>query len=145
MNGIEAGLTFDGPVLSGIFTGRIARWNDPALIAVRNSHGRSIQPCPATITLGASLQPLPADLRTSFTDGPDTDAYPITGTTYALVRKDQKDPAKAAALVNYLSWVLTAGQDRAPDLHYAPLGPSLQAQSLAKLKTLAVNGSPLFP
>ncbi|MEV7214088.1 phosphate ABC transporter substrate-binding protein PstS [Kitasatospora cineracea] len=112
---------------------------------VRNRTGRFVQPCPATITLGVARQPLPADLRTSFTDGPDQDAYPITGTTYALLPQDQKDPAKAAALVDFLAWTLTTGQDQAARLHYAPLDPSLQSQSLAKLKTLTLNGTPLFP
>ncbi|MFJ5879804.1 phosphate ABC transporter substrate-binding protein PstS [Kitasatospora cineracea] len=112
---------------------------------VKNAHGRFVQPCTETITAGVALQPLPADLRTSLTNGPDQDAYPVTGTTYALLPQNQKDPATAAALVDFIAWVLSTGQDDAADLHYAPLGRSLQAQSAAKLKTLTVAGTPLFP
>ena len=45
--------------------------------------------------------------------GPDQNAYPITGTSYALVYAKQTDPAKAAALINFLAWTLTDGQDLA--------------------------------
>ena len=38
----------------------------------------------------------PPDLRTSLTDGSDADAYPITGTTFALVYQHQTSPANAA-------------------------------------------------
>lgn len=110
---------------------------------VKNKAGNFIQPCVATISAGTDGAKYPADLRTSLTDGPDENAFPITGTTYALVYQDQTDKAKGAALVNFLAWVLTTGQDDAAQINYAPLGKDLQALSFAQLKKMTLNGAPL--
>jgi phosphate transport system substrate-binding protein len=109
---------------------------------VKNKAGKFIQPCPATVSKDANGASYPADLRTSLTDGPDPDAFPITGTTYALVYQNQTDKAKAAALVNFLAWVLTKGQDEASQVNYAPLGKDLQQLSYAQLKKITINGTP---
>lgn len=110
---------------------------------VRNKAGKFVQPCVATITKGTEGVQLPADLRGSLTDGSDPDAYPITGTTFGLVYQDQTDKAKAAATRNFLSWVLTKGQDEAAQINYAPLGKDLQAKAYAQLQTLTLNGQAL--
>ncbi len=89
---------------------------------VKNKASNFIQPCVATITAGTQGIVYPPDLRVSLTDGPDPHAYPITGTTYALVYQNQTDAAKAKALVNFFSWTLSTGQDDAASVNYAPLG-----------------------
>ena len=75
--------------------------------------------------------------------GEDLPALGLAGTTYALVYQDQKDKAKAAALVNFLSWALTKGQDDAASINYAPLGKDLQALSFGQVKKITLNGAPL--
>ncbi len=112
---------------------------------VKNKAGNFIQPCIATITKGTDGVTYPADLRTSLTDGPDKDAFPITGTTYALVYQNQTDAAKAKAIVNFLSWTLTAGQDDAAGVNYAPLGKDLQGLALGQVKKITLNGTPVAP
>jgi ABC-type phosphate transport system substrate-binding protein len=59
------------------------------------------------------------------------------------VYQDQKDKAKAAALVNFFSWVLTRGQDLNSQVNYSPLGSSLQQRAMAQLKKITVNGQPV--
>lgn len=110
---------------------------------VKNAAGKFIQPCVATISKGTEGVKYPADLRTSLTNGPDENAFPITGTTYGLVYADQKDKAKAASTVNFLSWVLTTGQDDAAQINYAPLGKDLQKLAFAQVEKVTVNGSPV--
>jgi phosphate transport system substrate-binding protein len=110
---------------------------------VKNKAGKFVQACVATITKGTEGLTYPADLRTSLTDGPDANAFPITGTTYGLVYEKQTDPAKAKALVNFLSWVLTTGQNDAASVNYAPLGKDLQQLALAQVKKITLNGSPI--
>ena len=110
---------------------------------VKNASGKFVQPCVATISKGTEGVKYPADLRASLTNGPDKDAFPITGTTYALVYADQKDKAKAASTVNFLSWVLTTGQDDAAQINYAPLGKDLQKLAFAQVEKVTVNGSPV--
>jgi phosphate transport system substrate-binding protein len=112
---------------------------------VKNKAGSFIQACIATITKGTNGITYPADLRTSLTDGPDKDAFPITGTTYALVYQNQTDPAKAKAIVNFLSWTLTTGQDEAAGVNYAPLGTDLQGLALGQVKKITLNGAPVAP
>ncbi len=85
----------------------------------------------------------PADLRTSLTDAPNPQGYPIAGTSYALVYEKQTDAAKAAGLVNFFSWVLTKGQDQVGAVNYAPLGSDLQKQSIAQLKKITLKGQPV--
>jgi phosphate transport system substrate-binding protein len=112
---------------------------------VKNKTGNFIQACIATITKGTEGITYPADLRTSLTDGPDKDAFPITGTTYALIYQNQTDAAKAKAIVNFLSWTLTTGQDDAASVNYAPLGKDLQGLALAQVKKISLNGAPVAP
>ena len=57
-------------------------------------------------------------------------AYPITGTTFALVYQNQTDAAKAKALVNFLGWALTTGQNFPAAVNYAPMGTILQQRAL---------------
>jgi phosphate transport system substrate-binding protein len=110
---------------------------------VKNKAGNFIQACPATITKGTNGINYPADLRVSLTDGPDPNAYPLTGTTFGLVYENQPDPAKGKALVNFFSWVVSTGQDEVATLSYAPLGSDLQAKVVAQLKKITISGAPV--
>lgn len=110
---------------------------------VRNRAGRFVQPCPATVTRTTEGIAYPPDLRMSLTDGLDPHAYPIVGTTYVLVDQAQAERAAAAALVNFLSWVLTAGQDLAAPAGYAPLGADLQRRAYDQLRAITVDGTAL--
>jgi phosphate transport system substrate-binding protein len=110
---------------------------------VKNKTGAFIQPCSATVAAATIGVQYPDDLRIDLTDASDKDAYPITGTTWALIYQNQTDSAKAAALVNFFSWALTSGQDLAPSVNYTPLGKDLQQRSIGQLKKLMLNGQPL--
>ena len=112
---------------------------------VKNKAGNFIQPCVATITAGTQGIAYPPDLRESLTDGPNPNAYPITGTTYGLVYQNQTDPAKAKALVNFFSWVLSTGQDQAASVNYAPLGKDLQGLAIGQLHKITLNGGLVAP
>jgi phosphate transport system substrate-binding protein len=110
---------------------------------VKNTTGKFIQPCAATVAAVTKGVTYPPDLRTGLTNEPGADAYPITGTTFALVYQNQKDKAKAAALVNFFAWVLSQGQDMATSINYAPLGQDLRDKAFAQLKKITVSGQPL--
>jgi phosphate transport system substrate-binding protein len=110
---------------------------------VQNSSGAFIEPCIASASAAATGIKYPANLVTSFTDQSGPNAYPIAGSTYALIYVHQTSKAKAAALINFFAWVLTTGQDMTTDLHYAPLPADLQQLAYAELKTITVNGQPL--
>lgn len=110
---------------------------------VQNSAGKFIQPCGATVTKAVNEVNFPPNLNVSLTNGSDPDAYPIAGTTYALIYQNQTDPARAASLLNFFAWVLSSGQDRNALLSYAPLGPGLQRLAVGQLRKVSINGDPL--
>ncbi len=110
---------------------------------VQNKAGKFIEPCIASASAAAAGITYPSNLVTSFTDQAGPNAYPIAGSVYALVYQHQTNKAKATALVNFFSWVLTSGQDMTTDLHYAPLSTDLQKLAYAQLKKITVNGKPL--
>lgn len=112
---------------------------------VKNKAGNFIQPCVATITAGTEGVAYPPDLRVSLTDGSNPNAYPITGTVYGLVNQNQTDAPKAKALVNFFSWVLSAGQDDAASVNYAPLGKDLQGLAMGQVHKITLNGNAVAP
>jgi phosphate transport system substrate-binding protein len=111
--------------------------------AVKNKSGSYVQPCVATVTAATQGVTFPDDLRFSLTDQSDKDAYPIAGTTWALIYVNQAEAAKAATLVNFFSWVLSDGQDLCSSINYAPLGPDLRAKALGQLRRITINGQPV--
>lgn len=112
---------------------------------VKNKAGNFVKPClqtSANATKG--ITSYPPDLRVDIVDqSTQPDAYPVTGLTWALLYQNQTDPSKAAALVDFFSWVLTTGQDLAPSVNYTPLGSDLQTLCVGQLKKLTLNGQPL--
>ena len=85
----------------------------------------------------------PPDMRASLVWKGAANAYPITATTFALVYQNQTDPAKAKALVNFLSWALTTGQNFPASINYAPMGKILQQRALGQLNKITLDGKPL--
>lgn len=72
------------------------------------------------------------ELTFSLTDADGKDSYPIGGVSYAILYKKQpKD--KGPAIVEFLKWAVTDGQQYAKDLEYAPLPADLSAKAVARL------------
>src|SRR5580700_10055464 len=64
---------------------------------------------------------LPEDFRVSITDAPSQEAYPISSFTWMLIPSVITDSAKRTALIRFLQWSLTKGQDYLEALSYARL------------------------
>jgi len=64
---------------------------------------------------------MPADFRVSITSAPGKDAYPISSFTWLLIPERSKDSAKGKILSDFLSWMVTDGQQMTAALSYAPL------------------------
>jgi len=95
----------------------------------------------------ASVKEFPADFKVSIVNAAGADSYPICGYTYLLVYEDLsylKDKALAQALVDYIQWCETSGQDVAAANGYAKLPKDAQDKVLAKLKTIVFDGQPLL-
>jgi phosphate transport system substrate-binding protein len=110
---------------------------------VKNASGTFITPSLETVTAAAAGAKLEkdTDFRVSVTNAPGPQAYPISSFTWLLVRKDNKDPAKAKLIRDFLAWMITPeAQAMAAELHYAPLPGPVVSLVQARLPTIKAAG-----
>ncbi|HEY1380620.1 MAG TPA: phosphate ABC transporter substrate-binding protein PstS [Gemmataceae bacterium] len=103
--------------------------------AVRNRAGRFVVASPESVTAAAaSSTEIPADRCFSIVDAPGPDAYPISGTDWAVFFR--RLPAdRGRPLVEFLRWATArdGGQRYAAPLGYAPLPGRVIARIAATL------------
>lgn len=111
---------------------------------VKNAAGNYVQPLLANVSAAAASVTISDDvqqLAQSITNSNDPQAYPISAFTYVLVHKDTyADETKAQAVVDFLYWGLTTGQDAANRLGYAPLPDNMRHAAIKALLAVKVNG-----
>ena len=112
---------------------------------VKNSSGNFIEPSIDAVTAAASASAAntPDDLRVSITNATGPQAYPISSYTYILVYKNQKDPAKGKALVDFLWWGIHDGERFAKELQYAPLPADIVKRAEGKINSVTASGTAL--
>lgn len=104
--------------------------------SIRNTHGEFLQPTLEGASKAAGGAEIAADLTYDPIDTAAAGAYPITSPTWILVYADQTDRMKGRALVTFLRFVLTDGQQLAAAAGYAPLPPALAAEALAHVEKI---------
>jgi phosphate transport system substrate-binding protein len=104
-----------------------ARANNLPVGWIKNRDGKFVAPGPAGVTAAAAsvLPTAGADLRYSLTDAGGGDAYPVTGTAWAILPADLAGRAGAKELVGFLRWATHEGQAYVAELQFAPLPPGL--------------------
>jgi phosphate transport system substrate-binding protein len=110
---------------------------------VKNAAGNYVDPSLETVTAAAAGMKLPkdTDFRVSITNAPGPQAYPIASFTWLLVKKDNRDPAKAKLIRDFLAWMITPeAQQMAGELHYSPLPTPVVALIQTRLPTLKAGG-----
>jgi len=123
-----------------------ARQNKMKIASLRNREGNYVVPTlEATSAAAAGVaKSMPDDFRVSLVDAPGGDAWPISGLTWLLVYKEQKDAAKGKALVQFLKWALSDGQKMEAALDYAAL-PKPVAEKVDKaLRQITSGGKSLY-
>ena len=90
---------------------------------IKNADGNWVRPSLESVTAAASADAakMPDDFRTSITDAPGKDSYPISTFTYLLIPSSIPDAKKRQVIVDMLKWVLGPGQGEVAALSYAPL------------------------
>jgi phosphate transport system substrate-binding protein len=97
---------------------------------VKNSSGEFIKASLAGVSEAAAgaAKSMPEDFRVSITNPPGKDAYPISSFTWLLIPEQIQDPAKKAAIKDFLTWMLTSGQQFCEPLAYAKLPKEVVAK-----------------
>jgi phosphate transport system substrate-binding protein len=112
--------------------------------SVANRSGQFIQANLASVTAAAAgvADNMPEDFRVSITDAPGQDAYPISTFTWMLIPSVITDSAKRAAIIEFLRWGLSKGQDYLEPLSYARLPGAVIAreeQAIHRIKSSSVG------
>lgn len=88
-----------------------------------------------------------ARMTATVVDAPGSGSWPILGYTYLVLHtQSMRDCIKATALMNYITWALTASEakEKAIELGYAPLPEAVTRIVLAKLKQVTCDGKALL-
>jgi phosphate transport system substrate-binding protein len=115
------------------------------LAPVKNASGNYVAASLEATSAAADGVTIPPSLVVSLTNSPNANAYPIAGFTYMLVRgSTYTDAAKAQALTDFIYWSLTEGTGAATRLGYAPLPANVRVRAIEQLRSVRVNGQPVF-
>ncbi len=69
------------------------------------------------------------------TDQPGINSWPVTGASYIIIHKKQKDPKLARAMLDFFEWCYKHGQQMASDLHYVPMPKEVYELVIKKWKS----------
>lgn len=83
----------------------------------------------------------------SLLDAPDANSYPIASFSYLLLYQDLStninSMEKATALVDFIKWAITDGQQFADELSYVPLPDNIVQHNMQTLGSLTFQGQPV--
>jgi phosphate transport system substrate-binding protein len=104
---------------------------------VQNAAGKYVEPNSASFQAAAASADWgkAKDFYLIMTNAPGDGAYPIAATSFVLMHKQPKDPARAKAVLDFFEWAFKNGQKQAEALDYVPLPPSLVSQIEAYWKS----------
>ncbi len=97
--------------------------------SVQNKNGEFVKASLASVTAAAAaLKTMPSDFRVSITDEAGKGVYPISTFTWLLVPSKFPDAGKGKAMMGFLRWAITTGQNSVEALDYAKLPASVVAK-----------------
>jgi phosphate transport system substrate-binding protein len=109
-----------------------------SIARIRNAAGEFVKPSTKSFSDAALAMEskMTDDFRTSLTNAPGKDSYPIVSFTWFYVPAHPQDVQRSHAVNEYLRWVYASGQEIAQAQGYAPLPPSVLQKVRAKVATL---------
>jgi phosphate transport system substrate-binding protein len=105
---------------------------------VANRSGQFIKANLGSVTAAAAgvADKMPSDFRVSITDAPGEAAYPISSFTWMLVPSVVTDSTKRTAIIKFLQWGLTQGQNYLEPLSYARIPSEVIAREQKALAAI---------
>lgn len=121
---------------------------------IQNQAGNFVEPTLASTeaAVAASAATLPAGdaswNNVTVVNAPGDDSYPIASFSYLLLYKELADnptmtDAKARALIGFIQWAITDGQQFAPELEYVPLPEEVVKLNQETLSQITFSGNPV--
>ena len=121
---------------------------------IQNQAGNFVEPTLASTeaAVAASAATLPAGdaswNNVTVVNAPGDDSYPIASFSYLLLYKELADnptmtDAKARALIGFIQWAITDGQQFAPELEYVPLPDEVVKLNQETLSQITFSGNPV--
>jgi phosphate transport system substrate-binding protein len=134
-----AGLVSQTPGSIGYVELIYALQNNIMFGAVENAAGEFVKASVDSVTKAAeeAAANMPADFRVSITNASGPGVYPIASFTWILLYETPQDLPKSKAMVDFMRWALTDGQNFATDLGYARLPQNvvdLEMKALERIK-----------
>ena len=115
--------------------------------SIQNKAGIFVEPTPASAmaAIEAFQADLTRDIRSPIVDPPASakDAYPISGFTFLMMYKDRGRVDEQMAVKDFVTYVLSTGQESVEQMSYAKLPPFVQQQAQGFLAQLTADGKPL--
>ena len=113
--------------------------------SLQNHDGNFVIPSPEGATAAASQFLAVNPSQFSIVDAPGRTSAPISGYSWLMLYKDQADKTKGTALVDFLDWLVTDGQQYAANVHYAKLPNNIVRDDINSLKTVTSGSTTLLP
>ncbi|SDE19596.1 phosphate ABC transporter substrate-binding protein PstS [Glycomyces harbinensis] len=101
--------------------------------AIENADGAFVQPSLDASTAALAGAVVNDDLSYNPLNAAGADSYAIVAPTYILIRTEYDDENIAAGVKEFVTYLLTDGQDIAADAHFAALPEELRTQALDAL------------
>jgi phosphate transport system substrate-binding protein len=141
-----AGQVKQTPGAIGYFELAYAKSNNLTSAAIDDGTGQFLLPGGdgASACAATAAATIPADLRVRIAGcgGGAKGAYPISGFSWVIIHKNQKDAVHGQALANLFWWMIHDGQAFSKDLNYAPLPAAIVKLGEEKLRGITADGKP---
>lgn len=107
--------------------------NDIAYAAVQNKAGEFVLPSVESVQAAASQKPRVNPKDFSIVDQDGKGSYPICGYVWAMLWKNQADPARGKTLIDLFRWVVTSAQSYAVQIKYVGLPANVATEAVSAL------------
>ena len=99
-------------------------------LSLRNAAGVFVAPSPKTVSAAAANAQFDSSkgLAASLINRSGTDAWPLTATTYVLMRRADLNAPKSQSALAFFRWAARSGRSDAEALLYVPLPDHVQSQ-----------------
>ena len=104
--------------------------------SIKNQAGQYVEPSPEGATAAAENATVNPDLTFSAVWTPGDTSYPISAQSYVLVYQKQTDANKAAALKEWVGYLLGDGQKLLPDLGYGAVPAATLQKAQAQISQI---------